>query len=149
VNLYFTSVGRNSKLLLNVPPTKEGRLHDTDVARLAGMRERLNAMFARDVAAKSKATWKVTGNSSATFELDLGQPATVSIADLREDITSGQRVAQYTLEGRTDDKWQTLSRGRTIGHRKLDRFNAQSVRYVRLTLAETIEAPRKVILRLY
>ena len=103
VNLYFTSVGRNSKLLLNVPPTRDGLLHETDVARLAGMRERLNTMFARDLAAKRPTTWKQTGKSSAMLEVDLGQPVSVSIADLREDITLGQRVAQYTLEGRTDD----------------------------------------------
>ena len=33
---YFTSVGRNSKLLLNVPPTRAGLLHETDVAQLRG-----------------------------------------------------------------------------------------------------------------
>ena len=37
VNLYFTSVGRNSKLLLNVPPTRDGLLHDIDVERLSGI----------------------------------------------------------------------------------------------------------------
>ena len=52
VDLYFTSVGRNSKLLLNVPPTRRGLLHDTDVARLAGMRARLDALFADDVSRK-------------------------------------------------------------------------------------------------
>ena len=41
VELYFTSVGRNSKLLLNVPPTRGGLLYATDVARLAAMRARL------------------------------------------------------------------------------------------------------------
>src|SRR5262245_45121586 len=50
VNLYFTSVGRNSKLLLNVPPTPAGLLHDVDVARLSEMRARLNALFANDLA---------------------------------------------------------------------------------------------------
>ena len=37
VNLYFTSVGRNGKLLLNVPPTRDGVLHPTDVARLTAL----------------------------------------------------------------------------------------------------------------
>ena len=36
VALYFTSVGRNSKLLLNVPPTRDGVLHPIDVERLSG-----------------------------------------------------------------------------------------------------------------
>ena len=50
VSLYFTSVGRNSKLLLNVPPTRDGLLHETDVARLAGMHDRLTQLFAHDLA---------------------------------------------------------------------------------------------------
>jgi alpha-L-fucosidase len=33
VNLYFRSVGRNAKLLLNVPPTRDGVLHPTDAER--------------------------------------------------------------------------------------------------------------------
>src|SRR6266513_3651478 len=48
VGLYFTSVGRNSKLLLNVPPTREGVLHDADVSHLSAMRARLDTMFATD-----------------------------------------------------------------------------------------------------
>jgi alpha-L-fucosidase len=149
VNLYFMSVGRNSKLLLNVPPTRDGRLHETDIARLAVMRERLNTMFARDLAARRPTNWKQTSETSAVLEVDLGQPTNVSIADIREDITLGQRVAQYTLEGLTVDAWVPLSRGRTIGHRKLDRFSESRVRAVRLTLTETIDAPRQVKLGLY
>src|SRR6476619_1573424 len=48
--LYFSSVGRNGKLLLNVPPTLEGVLHSTDVARLGQLRGRLASLFAQDVA---------------------------------------------------------------------------------------------------
>ncbi len=51
VDLYFTSVGRNSGLLLNVPPTAEGLFHETDVRRLAQFGERLGATFAHDLAA--------------------------------------------------------------------------------------------------
>lgn len=43
VALYFSSVGRNSKLLLNVPTTRAGLLHDADVSSLLGMRVRLDA----------------------------------------------------------------------------------------------------------
>ena len=48
VNLFFTSVGRNSKLLLNVPPTRDGLIHAVDAERLAGMRTRLREMQLTD-----------------------------------------------------------------------------------------------------
>src|SRR5262249_5413252 len=122
VGLYFTSVGRNSKLLLNVPPTRDGLLHDTDVARLAEMRVKLDAMFKTDLARGRRMTWRATADRSSIGEVDLGRTSTVSIIDLREDITRGQIVAQYHVDAADNDgQWQTIARGTTIGYRKLDR----------------------------
>jgi len=98
-DIWFTSVGRNSKLLLNVPPTREGVLHQTDVARLGEMRARLTALFAEDFAATRPVHWRVTGARTAVAEVDLGRTMTVGIARLEEDIGRGQRVARYALHG--------------------------------------------------
>ena len=147
--LYFTSVGRNSKLLLNVPPNRDGLLHHADVARLSVMRARLSAMFAIDVATSANAAWQKSGERQATVELDLRGARTIAVADLAEDVTKGQVVARYVLEGQRDGAWQTLSEGTTIGFRKLDRFDPVSVRRVRLTIAEAVDAPQPVRIRLY
>ena len=122
VELFFTSVGRNSKLLLNVPPTRDGLLHSTDVARLQGLRARLDALFAENQFAG----------------VNQGRRATVSVADLRENIASGQSVARYALEGRVAGTWRVLSRGTTIGYRRLDRFEPVSVSGVRLTVEDAV-----------
>jgi len=149
VSLYFSSVGRNSNLLLNVPPTRDGLLHGTDVSRLTGMRAALSRMFQHDLAAKRHVTWQRTGARAATATVDLGHPVSVGIADLREDIEHGQLVARYVVEGHADGEWQPLSRGTTIGHRKLDRFEAATVGRVRLTIEDAVDTPRPVRLRLY
>ena len=151
VDLYFSSVGRNSKLLLNVPPTRDGLLHDIDVERLTGMRKTLDRLFAEDVAERRAVKAEAAGTRTPLFTIDLGRVGTVSIADLREDITQGQAVARYRLEGRDGPgaEWQLLSRGTTIGHRKLDRFSPVSIREVRLTIEEAVATPPPVTLRLY
>ena len=149
VGLYFTSVGRNSKLLLNVPPTRDGLLHDTDVARLAGMRERLNDVFRDDLAAHRRPVWRASGTRSAVTEIDLGRVVSATIADFREDIAHGQRVARYVLEGSMGRDWSVMSRGTTVGYRKLDRFRPVSVRRVRFTIEDAADAPRPVDIRLY
>lgn len=152
VDLYFASVGRNSKLLLNVPPTRDGLLHDTDVARLAGMRARLDETFSDDVA--GAVSWRVTGERTASVELETGRDV-VRVADLREDIAHGQNVARYMLQGSTAGPdggggvWRTLSRGTTIGHRKLDRFEPARVSRLRLVVEDAIRAPRPVRISLY
>jgi len=149
VKLYFTSVGRNSKLLLNVPPTREGRLHETDVARLASMRERLTSLFKEDLAAGHRVIWRSTGARTAVAEIDLGRAVGVGMADFGEDIEHGQVIARYRLEGARGREWQTLSRGTTIGYRRLDRFPSQPVRRVRLHIEDAVAPPRPVRVALY
>ena len=148
VQLYFTSVGRNSKLLLNVPPTRAGVLHQRDVANLAGMRQRLTALFARDLSVSRRAVWRVTGARSAILEIDLQGPVDVSVADLREDIAHGQLVESYSLSAFDGRTWRVLATGTTIGYRKLHRFESVRARRVRLAI-EAIAAPRRVQLALH
>jgi len=149
VDLYFTSVGRNSKLLLNVPPTREGLIHDVDVSRLAGMRERLNAMFAVDLAEGRPASWRHTGGRSAVGEIDLGREVEVAIVDLAEDISRGQIAARYLVEGQADAGWRPLARGTTIGCRRIDRIVPVAIRRLRVTIEDALASPRPVRIRAY
>jgi len=149
VDIYFTSVGRNSKLLLNVPPTRDGLLHDTDVARLAGMHTRLGAIFERDLTDRRAPAWRRTGERTGVAELDLGRAVTIAVADLREDIEQGQAVARYVFEGSNGDSWQTLSNGTTIGYRKLDRFAPTRVRRVRVIVDDAVDVPGPIRIGLY
>jgi len=149
VGLFFTSVGRNSKLLLNVPPTPEGRFHEVDAARLRGMDEALTALLADDLAAGASGTRTVTGPRTAVQELDLGRSVPAGIVDLREDIRLGQSVAAYRLEGLADGTWRTLSRGLTIGYRKLDRWEPVPVRRLRLHVEDGWGAPPEVRVALH
>ena len=142
-------MGRNSKLLLNVPPTRAGLLHETDIARLAGMRSRLDTIFARDLAASHDPEWVATGATTAVGTILLGRPLEVGLVDLQEDIWQGQRVARYTVEGLTKGEWQPMSHGTTIGYRKLDRMTPMRVEGVRLRIEDAIETPLSVRVRLY
>lgn len=150
VNLYFTSVGRNSKLLLNVPPTRDGLLHDIDVEHLTGMRAKLDELFQNDLTRGRAPAWRQTGGHSAVAEVDLGRTMEIAMADMREQIEHGQSVARYALEGSIDGtNWRTLSTGTTIGYRKLDRFASKTVRHVRLTISDAVGTPRPVSIGLY
>jgi alpha-L-fucosidase len=151
VSLYFSSVGRNSKLLLNVPPTRDGLLHDVDVSRLAGMRGELDRMRASDVTAGARVQREAGGGLSPGVVVQLKREATISAAELREDIAHGQVVARYSLEHRasSSDPWQPFVTGTTIGHCKLDRFPPVSVRDVRLTILDALIWPRPIAVRLF
>jgi alpha-L-fucosidase len=149
VHLYFTSVGRNSKLLLNVPPGRDGLLHTSDVASLSGMRAKLTSMFATDVAANGRRSWTVTGPQSAIATVTFRAPDRIAIIDVREQIAEGQRVARYRIEGHDGSQWRELGAGTTIGYRRLTEIPATTLRAIRVTIEETLERPRTVGLRCY
>ena len=149
VELYFASVGRNAKLLLNVPPTTDGLLHQTDVARLTAFGQRLNGLFAEDLTRGARPHWRRGPGLTGSWEIDLGRVVTAGLASLQEQVEAGQSIARYRLEGWSGDRWLLLSRGMTIGYRRLDRFAPTVISRVRLTVEEAVAAPRLARLSLH
>ncbi len=148
--LFFTSVGRNSKLLLNVPPTRDGLFHETDVARLRGMRALLDRTFGKALR-PATTRWRVTGATSGVLALRFAAPTAIATIDLREAIAEGQRVASWALVSVSGTPVE-LAQGTTIGYRQLRRLSADVAarRVTALELrVETIDTPRPVELRTY
>jgi alpha-L-fucosidase len=149
VELYFTSVGRNAKLLLNVPPTRDGVIHDVDAARLLDFRTRRDGMFGNPLSLR-QVEFRPPAAGGARVEWELRRPASPRIARLSEDITRGQRVASYHLEGSRGGRWQTLARGTTIGHAKLDRLvDVPVLRRIRMVIDEWVATPEPVSIQLF
>jgi alpha-L-fucosidase len=165
---YYTSVGRNSILLLNVAPDKRGLFSDESVKRLHEFHDALQKIFGTDFAAgktavasnvrgkdpafgadkvldENKETYWATddGVTNATLEVDLGSEQEFNVIRLEEMITLGQRVAEYKIESWNDDAkdWKELNHGYTIGYRKLDRFPKVKSSKIRLTILQARACP--------
>lgn len=149
IGLYFTSVGRNSKLLLNVPPTRDGLIHTVDAARLSGFKAARDQLFNAPIRMR-RVTFRPSGQGGAVVEWELSRASQPAIARLAEDITRGQRVASYRLEGTQGGDWRELATGTTIGHVKLDRLSGGApVRRVRLVITRWLDQPEPVGLQLF
>ena len=156
VELHFTSVGRNSKLLLNVPPTRDGVLHPTDVSRLEGYGASVRRLYATDHASRARSsdrraqrlvdgdpdTWWSPAGATGHAELELRRAADVSVICLEEAIRHGQTVERYRVEARVAGTWRIVSKGTTIGHRKLDRIEPVMADAVRLVIESAVDVPR-------
>lgn len=149
VALYDTSVGRNSKLLLNVPPTTAGLLHETDVARLRGMRRALDARFAEDLARRETTVRVDTGAGGQVLSVSLPRETPIGTAVLGEQIASGQLVSRWRLEGARGAGWFPLASGTTIGYKRIARFPSQACQRVRLIVDEALAPPGPLTLSLY
>lgn len=150
LDIYYRSVGRNSVLLLNVPPDQRGLFHENDVARLKELRAALDATFDRDVARDAQGgdaavdgAWDTYWSARSDVDelaLDLGAEKTVDRLLLQEAIEEGQRVERFVLEGWHDGQWKEIVRGGCIGYKRLERFSRVVVRRVRLRI-EASRAP--------
>jgi alpha-L-fucosidase len=147
--LWFSSVGRNAKLLLNVPPTRAGLLHAGDVQRLADWRRRREQSFADDLAADRRISWRATSAHRAIAEIDFGRIVNAGIVRLEEDTAQGQRVARYRVLGNSDGAWQELVCGTTIGYRKLDRLTPVALRKLRVVIEDAIAPPLPLLIGVY
>lgn len=138
MGLYFKSVGRNSLLLLNVPPNREGLLSAGDLKRLAKFKEARERVFGHDLAAGKE----LKTADGKTFEIDLGRAQRIGVVSAREEISLGQRVEAYRWEYEDGGTWKTIASGTTIGHRKLDRFSPVTAKRLRLVIEKALAAPR-------
>ena len=116
LELYATSVGRNSKLLLNVPPTRDGLLHDADLTALSRFRAARERIYGTDLMGSVRATGERTGTR---MTLAFPRPIAFNTAVISEDIERGQLFSRYEISTRD----RVIARGTTIGHKKIDRFD--------------------------
>jgi alpha-L-fucosidase len=148
--IYQQSVGRNSKLLLNVPPTPAGLLHDADVKALSQMRGLIRSRFGDDVGSGTASAPSTAAQIPARYEVTLKRPATLGFLRFEEDITRGQAIAQYVVEGFDGREWLPLSSGSTIGFAKIDTvIEPASVQRLRVTVTNAVEAPGPLNIRAF
>ncbi len=147
-DIYCQSVGRNSKLLLNVPPTRDGRLHATDVANLMAFRDLRLARFGTDLASRADVVWTRTG-AGANGHVLFGRPMQIAGVRLAEDITRGQAVARFTIRGETDTGPRELARGQTIGFARIERFPPVVVRAVTVVVEDVVAPVDSVSIRIF
>jgi len=164
LDIYFRSVGRNSVLLLNVPPDRRGLLADPDVKRLQEFRAAIGDMLKTNLAAGKPAAadsvrgdafapakaldgaldtyWAAEdGKTAARLEVDLGEPREFNLFNVQEPIQLGERSRKYRIEAEQDGKWLTLARGTVIGQRNLVGVRRTTARKVALAIEEARGVP--------
>ena len=136
-DIYYQSVGRNSVLLLNIPPDTRGLIPDHDIRSLRGMRAILDSTFAVNLAEKAiKKPLKGLPEGSAAY--DLLKKRTFDRLMLKENFRKGQKVSAFSLEAFVDGQWKEVCRGTTIGYKRLLRFDPVTARYVRLKILHSL-----------
>jgi alpha-L-fucosidase len=164
LELYYASIGRNSNLLLNVPPDNRGLLGEKDVESLIAFRELRDKEFANELAKGKKASasairgkeynasnvndgdlvtyWTTKDDqTTASLIIDLGTETDVNRILLQEYIKLGQRVQEYKVEVYKEEDWIPVIDGTTIGYKVIRKFPVVTASKVRVTIVKSKACP--------
>lgn len=144
VNLYYQSVGRNSLLLLNIPPNKNGFFEEADLRAIDSFRTILNETFAINLATGRTKKALTDKNISTFLALKLNEPFVIDLEKeqtfnrllLQENIANGQSIKQGGWEYWDGANWQPLKTFSTIGYKRLLRFDTIRTSKLRLTILQ-------------
>jgi alpha-L-fucosidase len=150
VDIYFSSVGRNAVLLLNVPPDTRGLIHEIDVARLQEFGNYIRKTFQNNLLQSAKSspkkaskaidtdasTYFSTNELPAIVEFTFKAPQQFNVVMLQEAIEKGQRVEKFKVEALINHQWIDIANGTTIGYKRLLRFPTVESKRVRFTIEE-------------
>ena len=155
-DIYFSSVGRNSVLLLNVPPDKQGLFTKYDIDALEGLHRVISETFGVNFADDAKVEINGRGDQNASILFGKGKywtgkegvdttsmvftlpkKETFDVAMLQEEILVGQRIGKFRIDYWDGNDWQKLTDGTTVGYKRLLRFDPVTSDRVRLVIEES------------
>ena len=166
MEIYLSSVGRGSTLLLNIPPDRTGRFHPNDVKALYGFKALLKKELGRNLAAHATvsagntrgdqrqfAPTNITDGNKETYwaanddvistsiEIKMPKPATVKYILLQEYIKLGQRVKAFDVEVWKYNGWQKVAEATTIGYKRILKIIPVKTGKIRVTIRDAKACP--------
>jgi alpha-L-fucosidase len=152
VDIYYSSIGRNGNLILNLSPDTRGLIPDDQLAALSRMAKGVNDTFATNLAVGGKLTadtanpanspslaldgnldtwWEAAqGHTDGTVTLTLPTPVTFDVVSLQEAVDHrSQRIESFAIETWNGTAWVTAEKVpsdelTTVGHHRLIRLKS-------------------------
>ena len=164
LDIYYSSVGRNSNLLLNVPPDRRGLINEKDIETLMKFKELIDAEFESELArgknVKVSDIWSSRYNGmmitdgnpdtfwtpsenifTGTIEIDLVDKTELNRLLIQEYIELGQHIMEFSIEAMIEGSWCEISSGTTIGNKVIKKFPLILSDRIRVNIIESKARP--------
>lgn len=140
--IYLSSVGNNSTLLLNIPPDKTGKIFRTDELLLDNFNRYLKRRFPKNLienaqvhtSSNTKDSNNITSSDDSLFWqaqstdtkpeiiIDLPKDSKFDSLVLQENIATGQQIESFSVYAERRGRWRKISKNTVIGYKKIITF---------------------------
>lgn len=150
MQIWLDSVGRNSLLLLNVPPDTRGRISAADSLVLMDFRALREKAFAENLASGARPSVLTDGRydsyrpysvKTPVVDLRLQCSRQLNCVVLQEYIPLGQRVAAFEVQAKSGGVWKTVASGTTIGYKRILLTDPVNTDRVRIRVTSSLAPP--------
>lgn len=171
INIYYNSVGGNAMFLLNIPPTKEGLIHNNDLQRLREIGIYLSTAFQKNllefaeisvdsysdnfniehVRTDDYDTYFKTedGLTSCIIDIVWKQKQTIDHIVMKENILMSQRIEHFIITAELMGEYQTLYEGTIIGYKRIIKLNSVTTDKIRIYITDSRVSPTLSFLGIY
>ena len=130
MNIYYKSVGRGAVLLLNATPDTTGLIPESHVAAYKAFGKEIKRRFGNPI--------KKTKGAGNFLEITFSKPTEINHVILQEDLSMGQRVLAFSIEGMNEkEQWNEVYDGTSIGHKRICHFNPVTLKKIKVSFTNT------------
>lgn len=164
-DIYLKSVGGNSTFLLNVPPAKEGLIHQNDVKRLGELGKLIRSSFAENLAPKAEITAggkiirSVVDDSYDEYFMPTGRTAEINIKlpcperlgylEIKENIRLSQRIESFAVDVFENGFFREIYSASVVGFRRIIALNGVLTDRLRIRVTDSRVAPTVSFIGIY
>lgn len=130
---FYTSVGRNSNMLIGMVIDTAGLFPNTDVKAFEEFGSKIRKRE------DSKVGESVGKGNIITIRLLKSQY--VNQIQIEEDISQGERIRSYKVEVLIEGTWKRVCEGTSVGHKRIQLFEKVKTSAVRLQVIKSSENP--------
>ncbi len=164
LKLWFLSCGRNTSILLNLPPDRRGLVHENDAKSLLEFNKVLSETLENNLAKGAAITANSERDSSCSADniltddinefyasaegdctpeitLSFDEPVGFNAFAIQEVIELGHRVTEFEISALVDGEWLTLHKGECIGYRQAAHFTAVKTDTVKIRIKSATGSP--------
>ena len=160
--IYLKSVGGNATFLLNVPPNKEGEIHENDLAVLAELGKKIiclkdetliqqgklsysssvSEVTLQDLLESKDKVWRsLDSDEKPSLQVDWETPQSLQRIILQEDIRQSQRIEAFIVYYYHNHQWKKWGEGGMVGYQRILELPRITTTGVRIVFKEYREYP--------